>query len=91
MIVSQYGIKNTEKNPEQSSAEEKALGGRQGHFTEIVEASQSCEETFEQIIGHPQIGRRAARLEAVARELRKIGYIVMVNSTKSGMVVITRE
>jgi hypothetical protein len=34
---------------------------------------------------------RSARLEAVARELRKIGYIVMVNARKSGMVVITRD
>jgi hypothetical protein len=34
---------------------------------------------------------RSARLEAVARELRKIGYVVMVNASKSGMVVITRD
>jgi hypothetical protein len=34
---------------------------------------------------------RSARLEAVARELRKIGYIVIVNDRKSGLVVITRD
>ena len=34
--------------------------------------------------------RRAARLRAVARELRKIGYIVMENSTGTGLVIIER-
>ena len=36
-------------------------------------------------------GRRATRLKAVARELRKIGYIVIENSSGSGLVVIARE
>lgn len=36
-------------------------------------------------------GRRAARLRAVARELRKIGYIVIANHTGTGLVVIARE
>jgi hypothetical protein len=35
-------------------------------------------------------GRRAMRLQAVARELRKIGYVVMVNASKTGLVVIQR-
>ena len=34
--------------------------------------------------------RRAARLKAVARELRKIGYIVMENSSGTGLVIIER-
>ena len=34
---------------------------------------------------------RAARLRAVARELKKIGYIVMVNARNTGLVVIERE
>jgi hypothetical protein len=38
-----------------------------------------------------QYDRRARRLEALARELRRNGYIVMVNKTKSGMVVIVRD
>ena len=36
-------------------------------------------------------GRRAARLRAVARELRKIGYIVMENWSGTGLVVIERD
>ena len=35
--------------------------------------------------------RRAARLRAVARELRKIGYIVIINHRGTGLVVIERE
>ena len=35
--------------------------------------------------------RRAAGLRAVARELRKIGYIVMENGRGDGLVVIERK
>ena len=41
--------------------------------------------------GQTEHDRRAASLKAVARELKKIGYIVIVNHRGTGLVVIERE
>jgi hypothetical protein len=41
--------------------------------------------------GPTTVDRRVARLRAVARELKRIGYIVIVNASNTGMVVIQRE
>lgn len=84
-----YGESSSEKDPVESSSEEEAFYRGQGYSPQIAKTRESGKETAGKInLVESKHDRRATRLAAVARELRKIGYIVVETSSKRGLLVM---